>query len=199
MARRLYIVPQVPIGSGPRAATLVPKYIAALTKRWGAMQFGFEQWLIVVADLPDTTHDLLALEADVIAVPRRLDAEIGTNLTTVQTKLEMMNLPSGWITASQTYRFVLRMVVGAFRLASYVHGYVRAHNQPHETGRLFPAGVTLSTQYNQLNPYVRDGLIAAADHFKIDRSGLSGTSTLRQIVKTFGEQVTGSQICGIHL
>lgn len=198
MAKRLYIVPKVQ-GAGRAANSFGPKYIWALGYEWAGMDYGLEAWYLVCADLPPSVHDLLVLNPDVTALPEDIDQEIGQPaLTTVQAKLEAANLPADWVTASHTYRFVLRMVTGAIRLAQRCHGNVRRTGGG-AGGRLFPPGITLDTQYNQLAPIIQAALIEAADQFQIDRTGLTGASTMREILRTFGQQVPQAQILGIWI
>jgi hypothetical protein len=62
------------------------------------------------------------------------------------------------------------------------------------TGPLLGGTVTLNTQFNQLPGGVRADLIATAADMGFDTSGLSGTNTIRQILKTMADQWGSRQI-----
>ena len=177
----------------PTGMTRVPKYVHSVGVNWAMMDFGLEPTAIVCADVTAGQHTQLAGQADVTAIPADLDSQIGGALATVAAELEALNLPSDWVNATHTYRFVLQMVTGVIRVAQRVHG-IRGTN-----GRLFPAGKTLDTQYNQLAPGIQSALVQAAAGMGIDHSSLTNTSTLRAILRTFGNQLPPISLLGVEI
>jgi hypothetical protein len=160
------------------------------------MDFGIEPSMLVVIDLSTAEHALLAGQADVTALPADVDQQIGTQgrLDTIVAELEALNLPGNWVNVNHTYRFVLRMVTGAFRVAQRVLGILGRTE-----GKIFGGGRTLETQYNQLPLNLRNALVQAADEMGIDYSHLTATSTLRVILRTFGQQLPTIDIGGLQV
>jgi len=194
MAKRLYLVPIIQVVRPPMGLARVPKYIHDAGVAWAAMDFGLEPTMLVCTDLSSSQHNQLANQSDVTAIPADLDSQIGSGaLSTVIIKLEAMNLLADWITATHTYRFVLQMVTGAIRVSQRVHGLL------HTSGRLFHPGITLDTQYNGLTVAIQNALIVAADQFGIDHSALTNTSTMRAILKTFGQQLPPISLLGVEI
>lgn len=143
------------------------------------MDMGDEPVCIVVADV-GSDHAAFAAETDVLALPSDLDQQVGAQLATVQNALESRNIPAGWVQGTHTYRQVIRVVAQAFQFMQRL--------QVVRPGRLFTGGATLDTRFNQLPVAVRNALVAAATDLGYDTSTLSGTSTLRNILKTMADQ-----------
>lgn len=180
MATRLYVLPIV--GTGASASdSRRPKYTDThlLGVAWTMMDMGDEPVCIVVADV-GSDHAAFAAETDVLALPSDLDQQVGAQLATVQNALESRNIPAGWVQGTHTYRQVIRVVAQAFQFMQRL--------QVVRPGRLFTGGATLDTRFNQLPVAVRNALVAAATDLGYDTSTLSGTSTLRNILKTMADQ-----------
>ena len=193
MTKRLYLVPMIQVVRPPTGLTRVPKYAHNSGVSWAIMDFGLEPTAILCADVSAAQHTQLSTQSDVTAIPIDLDSQLGAQLATVESALEAINLPADWIQATHTYRLVLRMVTGVVRVAQRVHG-IRG-----TVGRLFPAGVTLNTQYNQLAPGIQSALVQAAAGMGIDHSSLTNTSTLRAILRTFGNQLPPISLLGVEI
>lgn len=179
MATRLYIVPK--IGTGGMDDAYRPKYFSDLTGvSWNAMDYGREPHFLVSSDLTTDQHTALVANTDVIALPVNLDAQVGTNRDAVVNALEALSIPSGWVTTTMTYRRILKIVAAIMQFAQRLHG--------HANLRVFGSGVTLSTKFNQLPANVRTKLIETAQSMNFDTSSLSGTSTVRQILKEMADQ-----------
>ena len=76
MTIRIYLTPIVARSDKPNSRA--PKYfwdLAGVT--WGAMDYGLEPVMLVVADVTDAQHAALVTNADLVSVPANLDATIG--------------------------------------------------------------------------------------------------------------------------
>lgn len=148
---------------------------------WSGMDFGLEPVMLIRADVTGAQHTTLSANADVISIPTNIDANITAGaLPAVKAALETLNIPAGWVTTSFTYRQVLRIVAGLFQFAQRHHG---VHLE-----RLFSGGFDLDTQFSALPLAVRQRLIATASTLEYDTSGLSGSNTIRQILKNVADQ-----------
>lgn len=185
MTIRYYLIPIEIVDSDKRG----PKYLnwrftenpAPLNVPWSMMDFGLEPVMLIRADVTGGQHTTLSANADVISIPTNIDANITAGaLSAVKAALETLNIPAGWVTTSFTYRQVLRMVCGLFQFAQRHHG---VHLE-----RLFSGGFDLDTQFSALPLAVRQRLIATADSLEYDTSGLSGSNTIRQILKNVADQ-----------
>lgn len=185
MAIRFYLIPIEIVDGNKRG----PKYlkwrftenVAPLDVLWSGMDFGLEPVMLVQADVTPAQHTTLSGNADVISIPANIDNNITAGaLSAVKAALETLNVPAGWVTTGFTYRQVLRMVAGLFQFAQRHHG---AHSE-----RLFSGGFNMDTQFSALPLAVRQRLIATADSLNYDTSGLSGSNTIRQILKNVADQ-----------
>lgn len=180
MATRLYVLPLITTTT-PKGDRRDPKYLDTHLAgvEWSLMDMGDEPICLVAADV-GAEHAAFAAETDVLALPANLDQPLGAQLATVQNALEARNIPAGWVQSTHTYRQVVRVVAQAFQFLQRL--------QVVRPGRLFGGGVTLDTRFNQLPAAVRSALTAAATDLGYDTSGLTGTSTLRTILKTMADQ-----------
>ena len=188
MAIQFYLLPieQVNFARGP-------KYLkwrfspTGLDVRWSAMDFGLEPVMLVWADVTNPQHTALSANTDVVSLPANIDNAISAGaLNSVKAALEGLNIPAGWVTTGHTYRQVLRIVAGLFQFAQRFHGL---HGE-----RLFGGSFTMETQFRDLPQAVRTKLTQAAESHDYDTSALSGTSTVRQILKFLADQWDGEVI-----
>lgn len=183
MAFRLYLVPVV--GTGTRADPRRPKYFAdgTVTGGWGGADYGFEPWMVVGADLSTADNATIAGQADTLVLPANLDGLLTAgNVTTVQTKLEAIFVPADWVTTAQTWRQVVRIVLGMFGLLQRFHGI-------HGNVRLFGSGITLETTFSQLSQTVRDELQLTASSLGVSTAGIVGATSIRQAWKILSDQM----------
>lgn len=176
----LYFVPA--IGAGSDADPRTPKYATGSGFPWAAMDFGMQPIFLVAADVDAATDTTVSAQADVIRVPDNLDATLGGQLATVQTGLENRNIPAGWLTSGTTYRTALRTVTNMFRFLQRFPAVTQI------TAPLLDGSVNLDLQFNNLSATNQQRLIDTADSFGFDTSGLSGTTTLRTILKNVADQ-----------
>lgn len=185
----LYIVPIV--GTGTAGDNRRAKYAftpdangnLVLNFQHSAMDYGTQPIMLMAANVTNAVDATLSAEADVQKIPDNLDAQIGgAALSIVQNALENRNLPSGWVTQSMTYRELLRTVGGFF-------AFMQRYNVVSGTNDLLMGGsVNLNTQFNQLPQPVRQALQATALDLNLNTTGMSGTTTLRVILKNIADQ-----------
>lgn len=167
-----YLVP-IETVAGIFGPTRQPKYVPALGVAWAMVDFG--ESAIVWAAASSAQDTAMAAHADATVVPT-LDNTIVVNAT--QNALETLNIPGQWLNASMTYRTVLRVVVGMAQLVQRVRGLGSSFN---------PAG-NLDKTLAQIPADVRNNIATACDQLGIDRSGFTGTTTVREVLRSFGQQ-----------
>lgn len=160
---------------------------------WQMMDFGLEPTALLCANLSAGEHATLNANADVTAIPLNLDALLGANLATVQAALESLHIPADALTSGTTYRQVVRGVIAIFLVAQRFNGRVGAN------GRLFPAGITLSTTLGDLSANVRGELKLAAEDLGFDYAGLTVASTLREVLKKLASQQSPQTLMGLAI
>lgn len=193
MALRVYLVPVIG-GSGAVGDSRRPKYLtadtltdqrwtSAIAGMWRVMDYGDEPVMLVVADVTPTEHATITANADAIAAPADLTTLIGPNLSTVQNALEGLNIPTEWITATMTYRTVLRWVSRLFMFHQRFQGLLG--------GRFFPPGITLNSTVGDLTANQRQRVQQAAASFGISTAGITVATTIRVALKLLADQLPG--------
>lgn len=181
MTINVYLMPSI---AGSKPGYLVGKYVSELTAGGvtsiSTTDFGAEPtFLIVAKDVPAGVHATMAGHVDVVAVPD-LQQSVGAQVAAVQSALEALNIPAGWVGPAMSYGSVLR-VVSVF---AFIHQRLAGQG----VSRIFTGGVTLDTQFNQLPAGVRTQLLAMAQSFNFDTTGMSGATKLRAIWKALADQ-----------
>lgn len=151
---------------------------------WALVPYQLEDVALLIADVTDAQHTLLSAQTDVIAVPP-LDNTIqnATVRNRVRTVLEAANVPAGWVNVGMTYRSVVRTVISLF---AYHRPVVRRLGR-----RLFDGTVNLDLTVSQLPSNARDFLQASADELGLDYTGVTGATTLRDLLKLMADQAGG--------
>lgn len=188
---RFYIVPAI-IVNGRRG----PKYFAFRgnttplmpdTVNWEARDYGLEPSMIIAADLTDPQDVSLTGNADVIKFNDNLDTQVGANATSFQTAVEAINLPTGPIPATTTYRQLLRGFTGIFMLAQCAQG---------KGVSLFGAGATITTQFGALPQGSQDAITTCAPLLGFSTVGLVATTTIRQMYVSIANQASPTTMLG---
>jgi hypothetical protein len=163
-----------------------PKYVTALgINRVESHEYGAEPWTLLGADVDAAQLASLSANADVSTFPANLDLQAGANLATVQASLEAANLPGDMVTASTTYRLIIRGIVAVFSISAVTP--------------LFGPGVTLDTTLGDLTPEVRTQLKESAESSGYPTTGLTLQSTIREALRKvvgFEKELT---ILGINI
>jgi hypothetical protein len=181
---RYYVVPRS--GTGQFPTPYEPKYFNQFADPSalpfvGTMDYGLENVFLVAADLTPAQHTAVTANADVLAVPSPIDANVSAlALPTVQAKLEAGNIPADWVTTAMTYQQVLSRVLRLVTLMQRFNGLF---------GRLFAGGATLDTRINQLPVNARNALVSAAQSLGADTSTIQGTTLLRTALVIVADQL----------
>jgi hypothetical protein len=151
--------------------------------KWGAMDYGFQPIMLVAADVDSATDATATAQPDVTRIPDNLDQLLGAGaVSAVQTALENRNIPAGWVTAALSYRTVIRTIWGFFAFLQR-YSVVSGNTNP-----ILAASINLDTQFNQLSATAQTNLQNTATSLGLSAAGLTGTSTLRQILKNISDQ-----------
>lgn len=128
----------------------------------------------------EAQHATLAAQADVSQFPAVLDDQLSGARTTVTNRMEAFNIPGDWLKASTSYRELARSILGIFHLGQTFNRL--------GADRLFPVGVTLATQYGNLEPNYRSALDASLTERGFNLSLLNTTTSMRALFRMIGEQ-----------
>jgi len=151
--------------------------------------YGEEPLMLVAADVDDTQSALIASQPDVTKFADDLDQQLGADLDTMQTALETLKLPAQMLTATTTHRQVLRGISGVFQIAQCMAG--KGFN-------IFAGGVTLSTTLGSLPTAARQALTNCATTLGFDTTGITLSSTIRQVLTAIVQQATPSAMMGVQ-
>lgn len=178
---RAFILPMIGTGT-PKVDPRRPKYLADLgILDWCAMDYGLEPVALVVCNPLDATQAALSANADVYTFPLAFDATLGgQEANALKAAFATVNIPETWIGANNTSREVIRVTAQLFQFAKRLHA--------RGATRLFPAGVTLSTQWNALPLAFQNALLDCAQSFGWSTAGFSGTSTMRNMLRAIVDQ-----------
>jgi hypothetical protein len=160
---------------------------------WQMMDFGLEPTALLAANLTAGQVSTLAGLSDVTMIPANLDNTLGAQRATVAAALESLHIPGDALTNGTTYRQVVRGVIAIFQVAQRFHGRLGAN------GRIFPAGITLSTTLGDLSQSVRNELQAAAEELGYSYAGLTLSSTLRDVLKALANQQAPGTLLGVSI
>lgn len=187
MALRFNIVPKQ--GTGFITDPLRPKYIADLGVPYAAMDYGLEDTMLVGANLTSLQETTLAANIDVIAIPANLDNAIGlAGLTPVQSALESLHVPAGWVTVDHTYRQVVSAVGKIFQFMQRYHALFGT--------KFFLNGVTLDSRINQLTTLQQNALNTTAQSLGLATASITGPTLIRAAFKSLADQMAGFTLAG---
>lgn len=183
MALNVYLVPK--IGTGTIDDPFRGKYFDDLASAGigsvAAINYGTEPAVLIAANsTPAALHSTISADPACVAVPA-LSQTVGAQVATVQTRLEQFNVPAQWVTSGMSYGSVCRYVAIFFLICQVL-------TERLGRSRLFGGAVTLATQWNQLPAGVRQDLLALAAELNFDTTGMSGSTTLRAILKALADQ-----------
>lgn len=192
MTIRVYLMPIVVGARGRFSQVRLPKYLGLVDGRSCTMlSYGQEDACLFVVDSTDAQHTALTANADVRAFPADLDTTVTAgNRAAIVNALEALNVPAQWVANGQTFRVVLRRLVGMFLLLQRVHG---------RGFRFLQA--SLDSQVSALPANVRQSMQDAAADLQLSNAGITGTTTLRAALATIGAQFDARpvQACKVSL
>lgn len=195
MPVRVYLVPKIGDGLSPTSA-FRPKYsdrdsLGAgwnISGRWQGYDYGSESSFLLIANTTAEEHTTLNAQTDVLTVPD-LDSQISAiAVNVVQSKLEAVNIPAGWVSTALTYRRAWKIVR---KIITYMQKYNELYNESAFTG-----GLNLNTRVNQIPAARRQRLATAAQALGLSTAAITGTTTIRQALKIFADQMADMILMG---
>ena len=192
MTARLYLIPITHLTD---PTYNVPKYLphrhnpalAGLEGvRWAWETYLLEDIGLIVADVSDTQHTLLSAQVDVLAVPP-LDNTIGSVAVRNQVRnvLEAVNVPGLWVTVGMSYRQVVRVILGMWQFHNRLATIIQH--------KIFDGSVNLEMTVTNIPLATRNQLQVAADGLGLDYSSVTGSTTVRQLLKGMGDQFASTE------
>jgi len=182
MIIRYYILPIEEIGNARG-----PKYLkwrfgtGTLDVQWSCKDFGLTNQMLCAVNAEQVDHDVLLAQTDIVKIPANLDNNVTTGaLSATREALEDLGIPGNWINTSHTYRDVVRFVAGLFFFAQRHHAL---HGQ-----EIKPSGLNLNNTWSDLSSAWRQNLRTTADTFEYNYSNVTGSTTMRIILKSLGDQ-----------
>jgi hypothetical protein len=151
--------------------------------------YGNESWCLVgVANIDAATDTALTANADCLGLPTNLDQTLTiAQRNRVSSALESANIPGTWLTTLNAWRDVALFVGAVCQFAQRYQGGPCG-------GRWFTAGVTLATTFGSLSTAVQQCILNAATSFGFDTSSMTGSTTLRQIIRSAGQQYQSAHL-----
>ena len=181
MTIRFYVLPIMRVGNSRG-----PKYLkwrdnaTGINCRWNMIDYGLLDQAIVAADVTSAQHTTLAAKSDVLAIPTNINTKLtATAVTTAETYLEGIGMPAQWVSTSYTYRQVLRIVGGCFL---YMQRVTAILERP-----ITLTGGVLNMQMQNIAADIRAALQQAADEQGFDYSGVTATTSVRQVLRAMAE------------
>jgi hypothetical protein len=152
---------------------------------WSMKDYGMINYAVLAADIADADHTALVAHTDVLAIPINLDSTMTAGaVNTAKAFLENWNIPAGWINTGVTYRSVLRTITSMFLFMQRVTAIL---------GHTVDVGtISLSTQVRNIPVDIRNALAQAASEMGYNYSAVTGTTTLRTVLKAMAD-AWGSQ------
>ncbi len=189
---RLYMVPSEVYDPGTGTIYYGPLYFSwrfgtGDLPRIGQVDYGFTDGFIVLAELDAAQEAWLIAQPGVIAFP--LEAELDGNIAQEDTAalrvaFEAFNVPADWLTASNSYRELLRGTYGIFRFAQR-YTYI-AGQQGFPQTYLFDQ-VDLDTQYRDFPADVQTCFSLTVADYGLDPGIIRNNATIRQMLKQAGD------------
>lgn len=189
MTARLYVMPIVGDGASfmTRRRAKWADDVRAAGGGWAMIDYGTEPVCIVQIETNDAQHATIAADSAVRQVPANLDATLTAgNVTNVGNFLEALWIPAQWLNTSRTWRTTVRVVGGVFQLNQRWNGIAVQRNAPQRT--IFADGRDFSRTVGSLPQAARDDLQTLFADLGLDASGVTGSTSLRQLLAGAGLQ-----------
>lgn len=191
MATEFFVVPLVLDTSGFRPIT-VPKYaVDPAVTTYGCIRYSRDTTCLVMMDATQAHCDSVEAQADAdrIAVLGELNDNIGgQNNNRIRGVLEDLNIPGNWVSAADSYRQVLRGIIGMFLFSQRHEGL----NGSGFFTDLEAAGFGLNTQWGNLSQAFRDTMQATIDDYGFSIAP-SNNNQVRAILKDFSDEWDGKE------
>lgn len=153
-----------------------------LSASWSAKDYGTVNVMLVVAEVTPEQHAILAERPDVYPFPQDLDQNVPqAALSALVGFLEAAYIPANWISGSDTWRTVLRIVTAMFLFMQRLSA-VSAGTNPLQWG------VTMNTQWRSIPTTYQAWIVEAFSSQGYDPSWIRSNTTIRQILKTAADR-----------
>ena len=176
MTIQIYVMPMI-TGGGAGGTGLRPKY---RPPGYAAITCGPETVCMLSANVDAATHTTISSDVEVSALPSNLAANMSASaVTTAVAFLDLHVIPSQWVSTSITYGQFVSTLGKIFQVFNLFAG---------KAGSIFTSGVTLATQYSALPLATKTALTDIAVFQGWDTTGITGSTTLRQIFKFMADK-----------
>lgn len=192
MSRRYYVTPIIleNVGSASEPSMMrVPKFWAQahqLGYTVGMTGYGSEDSCIARLRNPAPTpadHAALIADPEIYAIPEDIEQQIDSGqAASIGNKLEGTGIPGDWIAAGMTWESVLIRSTKSCIMMQGWRGRTNAVN------KMFSGGRSLDTLLGQLPPPLRNPLLAIADQHGMDKSQMTLTNTVRDVLNSMSDQ-----------
>lgn len=180
MATRFYFVPKIGSGASPDDA-FRPKYTDA-GFQWQAMDHGFANCFLLIADVDEKHHAALSEQPDVLAFPAELNSKItDDDLAALKAKCEALKLPADWLGTTHSYAELVQSAAKMIGLSQRFKGLYRES--------LLKDGVTLDSKISEIPGGKGNQLAAAATSLGLDSKDVKPATTIRKAMKVLADQL----------
>lgn len=160
---------------------------AGLDVPWSCKDYGSIDVMICAVDADAADHIYLAAQTSVYQFPENLNVTPSpAELSALEAVLEATYIPAQWLSPSETWRDAIRTVTAMFLLMQRLTGITGSN--PLEWG------VTLNTQFRNLEQQYQDAIAEAFDTLNYDSGAIRDNWTLRVILKTAADNWGDSPI-----
>jgi hypothetical protein len=157
-----------------------PNPPALVSVLFASRYYGSLPTMLIAADVTVAEDALLVAQPDITPLGSNLDVQLGANLASVQNALEALSIPGSLLTATTTYRQVVRGLIGIFDVASCMKGDFGID--------IFTANVTLATPLSALSANARQALSQCAAQLGYSQTGITLASTIRDVLVKISQQ-----------
>ena len=195
--QRLYLVPTEFYDPGTGVVYYGPKYFhfqfpayssTGTLSFLGKHHYSFINCYVVLADLTTGEHDALVLNIDVFVYPVNVDENISPpDIAPLQALFEGFNIPTNWLTASNTYRELIQQVWGIMLFAGRYA--LLAGELGYPQGTFLFSEVALDTQYSAFPITTKTTFDATLVDHGFDPGIILPNMTMRQMLKTASDQI----------
>lgn len=164
-----------------------PKYLewfqnpSGLDVRWSAKDYGAIDMMMCAVDAELADHTYLAGQTDVYAFPDNLDTSPSpAELSALEDYLELAYIPAQWLSPSDTWREILRIITAMFLFMQRLTGITGSDP--------LVWGVSLNTQFRNIEQQYQDAIYEAFVTLGYDDSAIKSNWTMRVMLKNTADE-----------
>lgn len=182
-SRQINSKPTVPIPNRTAYYYLLPDSIPKdnFNKTVSIGRYPYYVGQIEFSDAEKQAFDIKYLEDMIFGFPKNINVDMPDAVVTqIRAVFRNKDIPAYWMHGETTWSEFL----------IFLEKYGQFHQRFHQMsrGKLLD-GITLDTQYKNLSPEVQKKLLAVADSYAIDKSGLSADATMKEILKVLVDRM----------